>query len=148
MKTPLRLVALSALLLTSMAQAAEQLTIDVHRDANCGCCKTWISHLQANGFKVNDHVEADMSSVKQRLGVQPRLASCHTGVINGKFVEGHVPADQVVALTRRDDLKGIAVPGMPIGSPGMEMGDRKDASQVNGLTQEGRDVVVAEYPGN
>ena len=148
MKTPLRVAALSALLLSGMAHAAELLTIDVHRDANCGCCKTWISHLQANGFKVNDHVEADMSSVKQRLGVQPRLASCHTGVINGKFVEGHVPADQVVALTRRDDLKGIAVPGMPIGSPGMEMGDRKDAYQVIGLTQEGRDVVVAEYPGN
>ncbi|MBS5838002.1 MULTISPECIES: DUF411 domain-containing protein [Pseudomonas] len=148
MKTPLRVAALSALLLSGMAHAAEPLTIDVHRDANCGCCKTWISHLQANGFKVNDHVEADMSSVKQRLGVQPRLASCHTGVINGKFVEGHVPADQVVALTRRDDLKGIAVPGMPIGSPGMEMGDRKDAFQVIGLTQEGRDVVVAEYPGN
>lgn len=148
MKTPLRVAALSALLLSGMAHAAAPLTIDVHRDANCGCCKTWISHLQANGFKVNDHVEADMSSVKQRLGVQPRLASCHTGVINGKFVEGHVPADQVVALTRRDDLKGIAVPGMPIGSPGMEMGDRKDAYQVIGLTQEGRDVVVAEYPGN
>lgn len=148
MKTPLRVAALSALLLSGMAHAAEPLTIDVHRDANCGCCKTWISHLQANGFKVNDHVEADMSSVKQRLGVQPRLASCHTGVINGKFVEGHVPADQVVALTRRDDLKGIAVPGMPIGSPGMEMGDRKDTYQVIGLTQEGRDVVVAEYPGN
>ncbi|HCS07175.1 MAG TPA: metal-binding protein [Pseudomonas sp.] len=148
MKTPLRVAALSALLLSGMAHAAEPLTIDVHRDANCGCCKTWISHLQANGFKVNDHVEADMSSVKQRLGVQPRLASCHTGVINGKFVEGHVPADQVVALTRRDDLKGIAVPGMPIGSPGMEMGDRKDAYQVISLTQEGRDVVVAEYPGN
>ena len=148
MKTPLRVAALSALLLSGMAHAADPLTIDVHRDANCGCCKTWISHLQANGFKVNDHVEADMSSVKQRLGVQPRLASCHTGVINGKFVEGHVPADQVVALTRRNDLKGIAVPGMPIGSPGMEMGDRKDAYQVIGLTQEGRDVVVAEYPGN
>jgi len=148
MKTPLRVAALSALLLSGMAHAADPLTIDVHRDANCGCCKTWISHLQANGFKVNDHVEADMSSVKQRLGVQPRLASCHTGVINGKFVEGHVPADQVIALTRRDDLKGIAVPGMPIGSPGMEMGDRKDAYQVIGLTQEGRDVVVAEYPGN
>ena len=148
MKTPMRLVAFSALLLTSMAQAAEQLTIDVHRDANCGCCKSWISHLQANGFKVNDHVEADMSSVKQRLDVAPRLASCHTGVINGKFVEGHVPADQVVALTRRDDLKGIAVPGMPTGSPGMEMGDRKDAFQVIGLHNDGRDEVLAEYPGN
>ena len=148
MKTPLRLALLSALFTTTLAQAAELIPIDVHRDANCGCCKKWISHLESNGFKVNDHVEADMSAVKQRLGVAPRLASCHTAVIDGKFVEGHVPADQVVALTRRDDLKGIAVPGMPIGSPGMEMGDRKDAYQVIGLTQEGRDVVVAEYPGN
>ena len=140
MKTPLRVAALSALLLSGMAHAAEPLTIDVHRDANCGCCKTWISHLQANGFKVNDHVEADMSSVKQRLGVQPRLASCHTGVINGKFVEGHVPADQVIALTRRDDLKGIAVPGMPIGSPGMEMGDETESFDVIAWNASGTSV--------
>ena len=148
MKTPLRLVALSALLLTSMAQAAESLTIDVHRDANCGCCKSWITHLQANGFKVNDHVEADMSSFKQQAGVEPRLASCHTGIINGKFVEGHVPADQVIALTQRDDLKGVAVPGMPMGSQGMEMGDHKDAYQVIGLRNDGREEVIAEYSGN
>lgn len=148
MKNPLRLVALSALLLTSMAQAAESLTIDVHRDANCGCCKSWISHLQANGFKVNDHVEADMSQFKQQAGVAPRLASCHTAIINGKFVEGHVPAEQVVALTQRHDLKGIAVPGMPMGSPGMEMGDHKDAYQVIGLRDDGREEVIAEYAGN
>ncbi len=86
-----------------------------------------------------------MSAVKQRLGVAPRLASCHTAVIDGKFVEGHVPAEQVRLLTQRDDLVGVAVPGMPIGSPGMEMGARKDAYQVIGLTREGRDTVVAEY---
>lgn len=148
MNRTLRLTALSALLMTSMAQAAEQLSIDVHRDANCGCCKTWISHLEANGFTVNDHVEDDMSLVKQQLGVQPRLASCHTGVINGKFVEGHVPADQVRALSQRNDLKGLAVPGMPVGSPGMEMGDRKDAYQVIGLKNDGTEQVIAEYPGN
>jgi hypothetical protein len=101
MKTTLRLAALSALFITSLAQAAELIPIDVHRDANCGCCKKWIAHLEANGFKVNDHVEANMSEVKQRLGVPPRLASCHTGVINGKFVEGHVPAEQVLALSKR-----------------------------------------------
>jgi len=139
MKNPLRIFALSTLFITSFANAAEQLTMDVHRDANCGCCKAWISHLQANGIKVNDHVEDDMSRVKQELGVQPRLASCHTGVINGKFVEGHVPAEQVIALSKRHDLKGIAVPGM-------EMGDRKDAFQVIGLRNDGRDEVVAEYP--
>ncbi|SDT11261.1 Uncharacterized conserved protein [Pseudomonas asplenii] len=146
MKTPLRVVALSTLLIASLAKAAEPLSIDVHRDANCGCCKQWIAHLQANGFKVNDHVEADMSAVKQRLGVAPRLASCHTAVINGKFVEGHVPAEQIRALSQRADLRGIAVPGMPIGSPGMEMGDRQDAFQVIGLTKYGTDQVIADYP--
>ena len=146
MKTTLRLAALSALLMSPLAQAAELIPIDVHRDANCGCCKKWIAHLESNGFKVNDHVEPNMSEVKQRLGVAPRLASCHTGVIDGKFVEGHVPADQVLALRKRDDLLGIAAPGMPMGSPGMEMDGSSDAYQVIGLTREGKDVVVADYP--
>ena len=110
------LALLAALSVTSAVQAADALTIDVHRDANCGCCKKWISHLEANGFKVVDHVESNMTAVKQRLGVAPRLASCHTAVIDGKFVEGHVPAAQVIELTKRDDLLGIAVPGMPAGS--------------------------------
>ena len=147
MKSTLRLAVLSALFMSSMAHAAEQLTIDVHRDAQCGCCTQWISHLEENGFKVLDHVEDDMSQVKQRLGVAPRLASCHTGVINGQFVEGHVPAEQVIALSKRPDLRGLAVPGMPMGSPGMEMGDRRDAFQVIGLTRSGTDEVIAEYPG-
>ncbi|NVZ31972.1 DUF411 domain-containing protein [Pseudomonas sp. A4002] len=146
MKTTLRLAALSALLMSTLAQAAELIPIDVHRDANCGCCKKWIAHLESNGFKVNDHVESNMSEVKQRLGVAPRLASCHTGVIDGKFVEGHVPADQVLALHKRDDLLGIAAPGMPMGSPGMEMDGSSDAYQVIGLTRDGKDVVVADYP--
>lgn len=146
MKTTVRLALLCALLTSSLAQAAELIPIDVHRDANCGCCKKWISHLERNGFKVNDHVEADMSAVKQRLGVAPRLASCHTGVIDGKFVEGHVPAEQVMALRTRDDLLGITAPGMPMGSPGMEMDGKSDAYQVIGLTREGNDVVVADYP--
>ncbi|QLL10943.1 DUF411 domain-containing protein [Pseudomonas chlororaphis] len=149
MNNTLRLAALSALLIGSLAQAADLIPIDVHRDANCDCCKKWIEHLQANGFKVNDHVESNMSEVKQRLGVAPRLASCHTAVINGKFVEGHVPADQVLALSKRDDLLGVAAPGMPMGSPGMEMdGMPADAYQVIGLTKDGKDVVVADYPAH
>jgi hypothetical protein len=149
MNNTLRLAALSALLVGSLAQAADLIPIDVHRDANCGCCKKWIEHLQANGFKVNDHVQSNMSEVKQRLGVAPRLASCHTAVINGKFVEGHVPADQVLALSKRDDLLGVAAPGMPMGSPGMEMdGMPADAYQVIGLTKDGKDVVVADYPAH
>lgn len=141
-----RLAVLAALFMASTAQAADALTIDVHRDANCGCCKKWISHLEANGFKVIDHVEHDMTSVKQRLGVDPRLASCHTAVIDGKFVEGHVPAAQVIELSKRNDLVGIAVPGMPAGSPGMEVGGTQHAYQVIGLTKAGTDQAIADYP--
>jgi hypothetical protein len=146
MKTSLRLAMLSALFTTTLAQAADLIPIDVHRDANCGCCKKWIAHLQSNGFQVDDHVETNMSAVKQRLGVAPRLASCHTAVIDGKFVEGHVPAEQVLALRKRDDLLGVAAPDMPMGSPGMEMDGMSDAYQVIGLTRDGQDVVVADYP--
>lgn len=145
MKTTLRLAALGALFISSLAQAAELIPIDVHRDANCGCCKKWIAHLEANGFQVNDHVETNMSEVKQRLGVPPRLASCHTAVINGKFVEGHVPAEQVLALSK-SDLLGVAAPGMPMGSPGMEMDGMADAYQVIGLAKNGTDKVIADYP--
>ena len=137
-------IAFGLLAMSALAQAGQ--TIDVYRDPNCGCCKEWISHLRDNGFSVNDHVEPNMSAVKQRLGVAPRLASCHTGVIDGKFVEGHVPAEQIQLLAKRPDLRGLAVPSMPMGSPGMEMGDHKDAYQVIGLTRDGTDEVVANYP--
>jgi hypothetical protein len=143
---PLAVLA-ATLLHGSLVQAAEPLAIDVHRDANCGCCKDWIKHLEANGFKVTDHVEADMSAVKSRLGVPYSMGSCHTGVIDGKFVEGHVPAADILKLRERADLVGAAVPGMPVGSPGMEMDDRQDAYQVVGLTRSGQASVLAEYPG-
>ncbi|WP_185268531.1 DUF411 domain-containing protein [Halopseudomonas xiamenensis] len=148
MHSRLRFVALTAMLLGGLAQAADNLTIDVHRDANCGCCKDWIKHMETNGFTVNDHVEPNMATVKQELGVPPRLGSCHTAVLNGQFIEGHVPAEQVLALQTRPDLLGIAVPGMPMGSPGMEYGDRQDPYQVVGLTKDGQLEVVAEYPDN
>ena len=141
-----RLAAIAGLLVTSAAYAAEPLSINVHRDANCGCCKKWIAHLEANGFKVIDHVETDMSAVKQKVGVAPRLGSCHTAVIDGKFVEGHVPAEQIRELRGRNDLAGIAVPGMPAGSPGMEVDGVSHTYQVIGLTKSGEDQVVANYP--
>ena len=145
MLSKLRYAALVAMISGGMAHAGNSLTIDVHRDANCGCCKEWIQHLEQNGFTVKDHVEPNMSAVKQRLGVPARLGSCHTAVINGQFVEGHVPAQQILALQNRPDLLGIAVPGMPMGSPGMEYGDRKDPYQVVGLTTERDLEIVAEY---
>ncbi|WP_165676991.1 DUF411 domain-containing protein [Metapseudomonas otitidis] len=144
----MRLYLLPLLVAPLFAQAADPVTLDVYRDPNCGCCKAWISHLRDNGLQINDHVENDMAAVKERLGVPHRLGSCHTGVIDGKFVEGHVPARDVLRLRERADLIGAAVPGMPIGSPGMEMGDRQDAYQVVGLDSQGRESVLAEYPAH
>lgn len=144
----LRLSIIGALLIGGAAHAADPLTIDVHRDVNCGCCKEWIKHLQTNGFKVIDHVETNMSAVKQSRGVPQGLASCHTGVIDGKFVEGHVPAEQIKELNSRQDLVGMAVPGMPAGSPGMDYGQASEAYQVVGLTKAGTQEIVADYPAS
>lgn len=130
------------------AQAAETVSMDVYRDPNCGCCKAWISHLRDNGIQVNDHVERDMASVKTRLGVPHGLGSCHTGVVDGKFVEGHVPASDVLKLRERKDLIGAAVPGMPMGSPGMEMDGMQDTYQVIGVSAQGQQSVLAEYPAH
>ena len=127
----MRPLILIAGLCAGLVQAAEPISIDVHRDANCGCCKAWISHLQDNGFSVNDHVESDMSAVKQRLGVPPRLASCHTAVIDGKFVEGHVPAADILKLRQQPDLL-----------------DRQQAYQVIGLDQQGKERLLGDSPGN
>ena len=141
----MRTLVLTGLLLSSALHAAEAPSIEVYRDPNCGCCSAWVEHLEANGFTVNEHIEQDMSAVKQRLGVPPRLASCHTGVINGQFVEGHVPAQDVLGLKQRPELAGLAVPGMPHGSPGMETG-RQDSYEVIGLDRQSKESVVQRYP--
>lgn len=105
-------------------QAADQALpeITVHKSASCGCCKVWAQHLRNAGFAVAVQNTDSMSPVKERLGVPARLASCHTAEVNGYFVEGHVPAEDIRRLLRdRPDAKGLAVPGMPAGSPGMEV---------------------------
>lgn len=138
----------SLLFAASAVHAADPLTIDVYRDPNCGCCKAWIEHLEDNGFVVTDIVESDMVSVKMGLGVPPEMASCHTGVMEGRFIEGHVPAADILAARDRPDLIGLAVPRMPVGSPGMEMGARKDPFDVIALDTEGNPEVFNSYPGN
>jgi hypothetical protein len=129
----------------SFAQAATTL-IDVHRDPNCGCCTKWISYLKDNGYEVVDHLENDMSAAKEKLGVPAQMESCHTGVVSGKFVEGHVPVEQIAELSRRSDLIGVAAPGMPIGSPGMESGTRRSAYQIIGVTPSGAQTILADFP--
>lgn len=144
----MRRLVLLALAFTSAIQAAEPVAIDVYRDPSCGCCHDWVRHLQANGFAVNDHVETNMGKIKSSLSVPYSLGSCHTAVIDGKFVEGHVPAADILRLRRQPDLIGAAVPGMPVGSPGMEIGDRQEAYQVIGVTRGGERRVLADYPAH
>lgn len=141
----MRRFVLASLLFNGAVQAAEPIAMDVYRDPNCGCCTAWIKHLESNGFTVTDHVESNMSAVKTRLGVPHSLGSCHTGVIDGKFVEGHVPAADVLKLRQRSDLIGVAVPGMPMGSPGMEHGEMRDAYSVIGVQADGKQQELARY---
>jgi hypothetical protein len=130
---------------SSYLQADATKSIDVYRDPSCSCCTKWISYLRDNGYTVVDHEEENMSAVKEKLGVPAKLGSCHTGMINGKFVEGHVPVEQIAEVARRADLLGVAAPGMPMGSPGMESGGRRSAYQIIGLTRSGNETVIADY---
>jgi hypothetical protein len=95
----------------------------VYKDPDCGCCGAWVDHMKANGFSVTVHDVRDMTPHKRKLGVPERLGSCHTAVVDGYTIEGHVPAADVKRLLKeRPKAKGLAVPGMPQGSPGMETG--------------------------
>ena len=108
----------------------------------------WVAHLRKAGYTATVTESSKMAAVKDSKGVPAAARSCHTGVIGGYVIEGHVPADQVLALSKRDDLLGVAAPGMPMGSPGMEMDGMSDAYQVIGLKKDGTDVVVADYPAH
>jgi hypothetical protein len=98
--------------------------VKVHKDPNCGCCGGWAEHMQAAGFPVEIHDTGDMASVKERLGIGDGMMSCHTSEIDGYVVEGHVPVAAIQKLlAERPKARGLVLPGMPIGSPGMESPD-------------------------
>lgn len=104
----------------SLAHAAGE-SITVYKDAHCGCCEGWIAYLRDSGYQVKAVNSDDITAVKKRLGVPEGMASCHTGVVeaSGQVIEGHVPAAAVKKLIANPSVRGIAVPGMPMNSPGM-----------------------------
>ena len=113
------------------AAHAASSVLQVYKTPWCGCCAAWVEHMRAAGFVVRVTEVEDLNPVKADLGVLPDLQSCHTGLIDGYVVEGHVPAREVIRLLReRPAATGLAVPDMPIGSPGMEQGDRRDPYRV------------------
>jgi hypothetical protein len=122
---------------------AKPIAIKVYKTPECGCCKGWVQHLRDNGFRVETMDMPDLSLIKQKYGVKPALQACHTAVVNGYVVEGHVPADVILKLLKeRPAVAGIAVPGMPMGSPGME-GASKQSYDVYTFDRAGRSRVYA-----
>jgi hypothetical protein len=117
------LAAASLMLLRPVARAQDvPVKIVVNRDPSCGCCGGWVEHLRKSGFAAEVVESTDMTRVKTRLGVPRALASCHTAEVGGYVIEGHVPAPAITRLlAEKPRAKGLAVPGMPVGSPGMEV---------------------------
>jgi len=106
---------------TARAGTRGSRALAVYKSPTCGCCEGWVAHMRQAGFTVAVHVVADPGTVRRARGLPDALASCHTGVIDGYAIEGHVPAADVVRLlAERPEAVGLAVPGMPMGSPGME----------------------------
>jgi len=122
--------------------------VEVWKDPNCGCCKDWVDHMQANGFSVTVH-ETGNAAVRTQLGLPQKLGSCHTALVGGYLLEGHVPAADVQRLLReKPQALGLAVPGMPVGSPGMDgaiYGGRKDPYDVLLVARNGSTKVFSSY---
>ena len=119
--------------------------IMVYKSPTCGCCKKWVKHLESNGFNVKTKDMRDMSSVKNKFGVKKQFQSCHTAKIGNYFIEGHVSASDIKKLLKdKPNIKGLSVPGMPMGSPGME-GHRKDKYDVIAIDKNNKATVYSKH---
>lgn len=134
--------------LKPIAAVAEPIKIEVYRSASCSCCGKWVEHLKENNFQVKDNVVEDVQAIKDKYGVSKEIASCHTAVVNGYVIEGHVSANDIRKLLKlKPHVMGIAVPAMPSGTPGMEMGAKKDAYDVMSFDKDKKYQVFTHYEG-
>ena len=141
----LTLAAVTAFAGPALAAAAST-QITVWKTPNCGCCKDWVKHLETNGFDVVTHDIKETASKRQALGLAEKYGSCHTATVSGYVLEGHVPARDIQRLLReKPSAIGLAVPGMPVGSPGMEMGKAADAFDVVLVLKDGSSRVFQSY---
>jgi len=131
--------------LLSTSALAEDSKIMVYKSPTCGCCTKWVSHLEENGFEVQTTDLKDLRMIKSMSGIKPEQASCHTAKVGGYVIEGHVPADDIKRLlAERPEARGLILPGMPKGSPGMEV-PQPDHYQVLLLGNDGSTAVFAEH---
>ena len=128
------------------APGALNTEITVFRSPDCHCCSRWIAHMEAAGFQIQDTITEDMAAIKDQYGVPDRLASCHTAIADGYVLEGHVPAADVQRLlATRPAVVGLAAPGMPMGSPGMETDSKAEPYTVFSFTASGATAPFSEH---
>lgn len=139
------------LLAANWPASASSVLVEVWKDPNCGCCKDWVAHLESAGFKVKVN-DTGKDAIRARLGVHPKYGSCHTALFGGYAIEGHVPAQEIKRLLKeKPNALGLAVPGMPVGSPGMNgavYGNRKDPYSVLLLAKDGGATIYQRYEGS
>lgn len=139
---------ITAILGPAVYAAEKPVEITVYRSPTCGCCGKWIEHLKQNNFNVKDNINDAMEEIKTRYGVPKEMASCHTAIVDGYVVEGHVPAADIKTLLKtKPKVTGLAVPGMVTGSPGMEMGGRVDPYDVMSFDKEKHFQIFNHYQG-
>lgn len=142
-KTLFGAIAFTAMFVGTAAHAA---TLTVYKSPSCGCCGKWIEHVEAHGFTVNTVPTDDMMAVKKRLGVPDEAMSCHTTKVGNYVVEGHVPAADIKRLiAQKPKARGIAVAGMPMGSPGMDMGGQRQPYSTMLIGSNGNMAVFARH---
>ncbi len=142
------LVAAGGLVVMQQGEAEAKPAVVVYKTPTCGCCSKWVDHMREAGFEVEARGLNDLSAIKSQYGVQRSFSSCHTALVDGYVVEGHVPSEYVERLLKeRPDVDGITVPGMPIGSPGME-GPNPQPYEVLSFDADGSTAVFARVtPG-
>jgi hypothetical protein len=142
------LMSVSAIVAAGPIRASASPTLAVAKSPTCGCCTAWVERMQQSGFQtdVTDVDQDELYAMKDRLGITPELAGCHTATIGGYFVEGHVPAEDIRRLlAEAPNALGITVPGMPMGAPGMDMGSARDAFDVLLVLRDGTTQTFASY---
>lgn len=128
------------------ASAGSYPAILAYRNAGCGCCEKWAEHLEENGFQVTMQDDPELNKRRTEAGVPSEIAGCHTAFVGDYVIEGHVPANDIIRLLAENPrVRGLAVPGMPIGSPGMESGNRQDAYSVLAFEADGTWSVFARH---
>jgi hypothetical protein len=153
MNTPLAtrrslLLALGALPFATLAQQPARVLVEVWKDPNCGCCQDWVKHLEYNGFAVKV-THGGNNEMRAKLGIPAKLGSCHTALVGGYAIEGHVPAREIRRLLKeKPQAVGLTVPGMPVGTPGMDdpaYKGRRDPYEVLLVAKSGEPRVYAAY---